>query len=57
MAAFQGMHVLPAKQSYMYVRLPRKCDYWTDSRQIERRRDRQTPDKVIHTYCYASQVT
>ena len=35
-AAFQGMHVSPAKHSYAW--LPRKCDYWTD---------RQTPDKVI----------
>ena len=35
-AAFRGMHGLPAKHSYAW--LPRKCDYRTD---------RQTPDKVI----------
>ena len=29
-AAFQGMHVSPAKHSYAW--LPRKCDYWTDAR-------------------------
>ena len=31
-AAFRGMHVSPAKHSYMYARLPRKCDYRTDRR-------------------------
>ena len=29
-AAFRGMHVSPAKQSYVW--LPRKCDYRTDRR-------------------------
>ena len=29
MAAFQGMHMSPAKHSY--VRLPRKCDFRTDT--------------------------
>ena len=29
-AAFQGMHVPPTKQSNTW--LPRKCDYWTDRR-------------------------
>ena len=37
-AAFWGMHVLPAKHSYVW--LPRKCDYRTDTH-------RQTQDKVI----------
>ena len=40
-AAFRGMHVSPAKHSY--ARLPRKCDYRTDThthtdRRTERRR-------------------
>ena len=38
-AAFQGMHVLPAKHSN--ARLPKKCDYQTD-RQTYRRTDRQS---------------
>ena len=45
-AAFRGMHVLPAKHSYAW--LPRKCDYRTD---------RQTPDKVIPMCPYNSHVT
>ena len=49
-AAFRGMHMLPAKHSYTW--LPRKCDCGTD-----RRMDRQTPDKVIPMCHYASQVT
>ena len=49
-AAFRGMHVSPAKHSYAW--LPRKRDYWTDTRT-----DRQTPDKVIPMCCYASQAT
>ena len=39
-AAFRGMHVSPAKHSYMYAWLPRKCDRRTD-----RRTDGQTTDK------------
>ena len=38
-AAFQGMHVSPAKHSYAW--LPRKCDYRTDSR-TDRQTDGQT---------------
>ena len=38
-AAFQGMHVSPAKHSYAW--LPRKCYYWTD-RQMDRQTDGQT---------------
>ena len=38
MAAFQGMHVLPTKHSYVW--LPRKCDYWKD-RQTHGRTDRR----------------
>ena len=49
-AAFRGMHVSPTKHSY--ARLPRKCDYRTDTRT-----DRQTPDKVIPMCCYALQAT
>ena len=45
-AAFRGMHVSPAKDSY--ARVSRKCDYWTD---------RQKPDKVIPMCRYASQAT
>ena len=45
MAAFQGMHVLPANHSYVW--LPRKCDYRTDT---------QAPEKVIPMCCYASQA-
>ena len=45
-AAFRGMHVSPAKHNY--ARLPRKCDYRTDT---------QTPDKVIPMCRYASQAT
>ena len=33
MAAFQGMHVSPAKQSYAW--LPRKCDFRTDAGQSD----------------------
>ena len=36
-AAFQGMHVSPAKHSYVW--LPRKCDYRTD-RQTDGQTDR-----------------
>ena len=49
-AASRGMHVSPAKQSYMW--LPRKCDRRTD-----RRAEGQTPDKVIPMCCYPSQAT
>ena len=42
--AFWGMHVSTAKHSYVW--LPRKCDYRTDTH-TDRRKDRQTPDKVI----------
>ena len=49
-AAFRGMHVSPAKQSYMW--LPRKCDYRTDAQT-----DRQKPDKVFPMCSYASQAT
>ena len=45
-AAFQGMHVSPAKHSYVW--LPRKSDYRTDT---------QAPDKVIPMCRYASQGT
>ena len=45
-AAFRGMHVLPAKHSYVWLR--RKCDYPTN---------RQTLEKVIPMCCYASQAT
>ena len=44
MAALQGMHVSPAKQSYAW--LPRKCDYRT-GRQTDRHTERQMPDKGI----------
>ena len=37
MAAFRGMHMSPAKHSYVW--LPRKCDYRTD-RHMHRRTDR-----------------
>ena len=50
MAAFQGMRVSPANHSY--ARLPRKCDYWTDTKT-----ERQTPDKMIPMCRYASQTT
>ena len=53
-AAFRGMHVSPAKHSYAW--LPRKCDYRTD-RQTDTWMDRQTPDKVIPMFRYATQVT
>ena len=49
-AAFQGMHVSPAKNSYAC--LPRKCDYRTEGQM-----DRQTPDRVIPMCRYASQAT
>ena len=49
-AAFQGMHVLPAKHSYAW--LPKKCAYQTDTKT-----DRQTPEKVIPMCLYASQAT
>ena len=48
-AAFRGMHVLPAKHSYAW--LPRKCDYLTD-----RRTDRKTEAGQSDPYvplCYA----
>ena len=50
MAALQGMHVSPAKHSYVW--LPRKCDYRTETQT-----DRQTPDKVIPMCRYALQAT
>ena len=53
-AAFWGMHVLPAKQSFAC--LPRKCDYRTDG-YMEKQMDRQTPNKVIPMCRYASQAT
>ena len=49
-AAFQGMHVSPGKQSLAW--LPRKCDYRTDTQM-----DRQTTDKVIPMCRYASRAT
>ena len=54
MAAFRGMHVLPAKYSYAW--LPRKCDYWTE-RRTDGQTDRQTANKVIPMCCYALQAT
>ena len=64
-AAFQGMHVSPAKHSYAW--LPRKCDYkesvttgQTDrhtDRQTHRQTDQQTPDKVIPMFRFTSQAT
>ena len=51
-AAFQGMHVLPAKHSYAW--LPRKCDYRTD-RHRDGRTD--TEHKLIPMCHYASQAT
>ena len=45
-AAFRGMHVLPAKHSFG------KCDRRTD-----RQTDGRTIDKVIPMCCYASQAT
>ena len=48
-AAFQGMHVSPAKHSYVW--LPRKV--WLPDRQTHR----QMPDKVIPMCRYASQAT
>ena len=40
-AAFRGMHVSPAKNSY--ARLPRKCDYAGQTHaQTDRQMDRQT---------------
>ena len=52
-AAFQGMHVSPAKHSYAW--LPRKCDYQESV--TTGQTDRQTPDKVIPVCLYASQAT
>ena len=54
LAAFRGMHVSPAKHSYVW--LPRKCDYRKD-RHMDGRIDRQMPDKVIPMCRYASQAT
>ena len=56
-AAFQGMHLSPAKHSYAW--LPRKRDYHKSvtTRQTDRQTDRQTPDKVIPMCRYASQAT
>ena len=34
-----------------------KCDYQESDYQTDTRTNRQTPDKVIHMCCYASQVT
>ena len=52
MEAFQVMHVSLAL--YSDVRLPRKCDYQTDTKT---NRDRQTRGKVIPMCWYDSQVT
>ena len=49
-AAFQGMHVLPAKHSF--GKCDRKCDGRTDGQT-----DGQTMDKVIPMCRYASQAT
>ena len=49
-AAFRGMHVLPAK--HRYAQLPRKCGCRTD-----RHMDRKMRDKVIPMCWYASQAT
>ena len=54
MAAFQGMHVLPAK--HINVWLPRKCDNQTFSL-MDIHINGQTPDKVIPMCRYASQAT
>ena len=51
-AAFQGMHVSPAKHCHCVT--TRKCDYRTDTHIWT---DRQIPDKVIPMGCYASQAT
>ena len=52
-AAFRGMHVSPAKHSYVW--LPRKCDYQENV--TTGQTDGQTPDKVIPMCRYASQAT
>ena len=49
-AAFQGMHVLPAKHSYDYQE---SVTTW----QTDGQTDRQTPDKVLPMCHYASQAT
>ena len=51
-AAFRGMHVSPAKDSYAWLPLES-----VTTGQTHRRTDRQTPDKVIPTCHYASQST
>ena len=50
-AAFRGMHLLPAKHSYASV-----TDGQTDG-QTDGRTDGQTTDKVIPMCRYASQAT
>ena len=50
-AAFQGMHVSPAKHSYASV-----TDGQTD-RQTDRQKDTKSTDKVIPMCRYASQAT
>ena len=58
-AAFRGMHVLPAKHSY--ARLPRKCDYRTDRQTDVGQRDPYelcfAGDTKIPMCCYAQQAT
>ena len=56
MAAFRGMHVSPAKHSYAWLPLENVTTERTH-RQTDGRTDRQTPDKVIPMYRYASQAT
>ena len=48
-AAFRGMHVSPAKHSY--ARLPRKCDYPTDTR-TDRQTDAGQSDPYV-LLCFA----
>ena len=48
-AAFQGLHVLPAKHSYAW--LPRKCDYRTD-RQTDGQTDAGQSDPYV-PLCFA----
>ena len=58
-AAFRGMHVLPAKHSSGGVtdgRTDRRTERQTD-RQTDGRTDRQMADKVIPMCRYASQAT
>ena len=48
-AAFRGMHVSPAKHSYVW--LPRKCDYRTDRQTDARQSDPYVP------LCFAGDTT